>query len=990
MHPIITGYKMMKNFLLTAVVCINSTLLFAQTKFQTITHQSADGKYTYTTVTNDPLQVRTYVLKNGLTVMLSPNNKEPRIQTLIAVKAGSKNDPADNTGLAHYLEHMLFKGTDKFGTKDWAKEKVLLDKIDALYEQYNKTKDEKKRTAIYKQIDSVSNLASKYAIANEYDKMLQNLGAKGTNAFTSLEQTVYVNDIPQNSVEKWLLVEAERFRNPILRLFHTELEAVYEEKNISLDNDSRKVFETMLASLFKNHTYGTQTTIGTVEHLKNPSLIKIREYYNTYYVPNNMAIIMAGDFNADELIRQIDAAFSYMQPKPIPTFSFLPERPKIEPEVKNVYGPDAENLMIGFRLPGALNLKEVRLLNMIDMLLSNSKAGLIDLNLTKKQAVLSAGSMVWVNKDYSMLFLTGRNKQNQSLEQVKDLLLQQLEKIKAGEFDEATLKAIIANLKVSKIKEQESNDGRAYAMLDAFTTEKKWEDAAADIEEMGKLTKADLVAFAKTYFTNDYTVVYKRNGEDKNIQKIIKPEITPVDVNREDVSAFASKINNMSAPKITPKYVDFSKDLTITKIGNIPVYYVKNNDNDLFTLYYVLDMGKFNDLKLPFAVNLLQYLGTDKYSAEQISREFFKLACDYGVNVGNEQVYVYLNGLKENFNEALTLFEHLLANAKPDQNALNTLVERTLKSRADNKKNKALIFRAALQNYATYGPKNPFTHELSETELKALKAEDLVNNYIKKITSYQHKIWYYGPESINTLTTSLTKLHKVPAKLMPYPKAVSFKRNNTDKNQVLFVNYDMVQAEIMWLNKSIPGYDINMTPTISLFNEYFGGGMSSIVFQTIRESKALAYSTYSRFNPPAKKDEPYYLIAYVGTQSDKLHDAIAAMNELLNELPKAENMFEDSKISLANNIETNRTQGINIIFSYESAQKLGLTVDRNEIIYNALPKLTFKDIEDFHNKYFKNQTYTYCIMGSDKRINKQELVKYGPVTEVSLEQLFGY
>ncbi|MFN4082950.1 MAG: M16 family metallopeptidase [Bacteroidia bacterium] len=979
---------MRKISLFFIVFAVNTAFAVAQ-QFTTITHTSPDGKYTYTTVSNDPLQVRTYKLKNGLTVMLSVNKKDPRIQTMIAVNAGSKNDPSDNTGLAHYLEHMLFKGTDKFGSKDWQNEKKYLEIIDGLYEQYNSTKDEVARKKIYREIDSMSAIASKYAIANEYDKMLQGIGAQGTNAFTSLEQTVYINDIPQNGVEKWLMVEAERFRNPILRLFHTELEAVYEEKNISLDNDGRKIYEAVLAGLFKNHTYGTQTTIGTVEHLKNPSLIKIRNYYNTYYVPNNMAIIMSGDLDPDQTIKLIDEHFGYMQPKHVPQFTFMPEKPRISPEIINVYGPDAENLLIGFRFPGA-GTKEARLLTVVDMLLSNSKAGLIDLNLTKKQAVLSAGSMTWINKDYSMMFLTGRNKKNQSLEQVKDLLIGQLDKIKKGDFSESTLKAIIANLKVEKIKEQESNQGRAYAMLESFNHGRNWVDAAADLDEMAKFTKNDVMAFAKQYFTNDYVIVYKRTGEDKNIQKIEKPEITPVDVNREDVSPFVQKINSMKVPPIQPRFINFEKEITLTTLGNVPVYYIKNTNNALFSLYYVLDMGKFNDLKLPIAVNLLQFLGTDKYTPEQISMEFFNLACDYGVNVGNEQVYVYLSGLTENFDKALQLFEHLLLNAKPDQNALNSLVERTLKSRADSKKNKGVIFWQALQNYAAFGSKNPFTHNLTEAELKALKADDLVNNYIKKLTSYKHKIWYYGPEELPKVNEVVKKWHKTPSNLLDYPKAIDFIRVNTDKNKVIFVKYDMVQAEVMWLYKSLAEYNPEISTVVTMFNEYFGGGMSSIVFQTIRESKALAYSTNSTFISPSKKNEPYYMRAYVGTQADKLFEAVPAMNELLNNLPKADNMFEDAKSSLANSIETQRLNGMEIIFEYERLKKLGLNQSVNERIYNELPSLKFNQIEAFHAKYIKGKPFTYCIMGSDKRIDINNLKKFGEVTEVSLEELFGY
>lgn len=234
-------------------------------------------------------------------------------------------------------------------------------------------------------------LAAKFAIANEYDKMMQVLGASGTNAFTSFEQTVYVNDLPSNQMSSWLTVEAERFRNPVLRLFHTELEAVYEEKNISLDNDSRKANEAMLASLFKNHNYGLQTTIGTVEHLKNPSIQKIREYYKANYVPNNMAIILAGDINPDKLILEISQKFGYMQPATVKPYTFNPEMPKANPDKIEITGPNAEFLQFAYRIPGGAGTQEALLLELTDLILSNSKAGLIDLNINQAQKTLSSG-----------------------------------------------------------------------------------------------------------------------------------------------------------------------------------------------------------------------------------------------------------------------------------------------------------------------------------------------------------------------------------------------------------------------------------------------------------------------------------------------------------------------------------------------------------------------------------------------------------------------
>jgi len=300
---------------------------------------------------------------------------------------------------------MLFKGTDKYGSLDWAKEKVELDKIDALYEKYNQSKDSIERKKIYQEIDKVSGEASKYAIANEYDKLMTAMGAQGTNAFTSFEQTVYTDDVPSSSLDKYLAVQAERFRNPVLRIFHTELEAVYEEKNRTLDNDGRKVFENLFASLFKNHNYGLQTTIGTVEHLKNPSLVEIRKYFHKYYVPNNMGVILSGDFNPDEVIAKIDKAFAYMQAKPIEKYTFKPEAPITAPIIQEITGPDSENITIGYRLPGNKD-KDALLADLVGQVLTNGKAGLLDLNLVKKQRLLRASAFTYTLIDHGILYLS--------------------------------------------------------------------------------------------------------------------------------------------------------------------------------------------------------------------------------------------------------------------------------------------------------------------------------------------------------------------------------------------------------------------------------------------------------------------------------------------------------------------------------------------------------------------------------------------------------
>ena len=203
------------------------------------------SQYKYETVKGDPLKAKIYTLDNGMKVYMTVNKEQPRIQANIAVKVGGKNDPSETTGLAHYFEHLMFKGTPNFGTADYEAEKVLLDQIEALFEVYRVTEDETERAAIYHQIDSISYLASDYFIPNEYDKLMSFIGSEGTNAYTSTDMTVYVEQIPSNQIENWARIQADRFANPVIRGFHTELETVYEEKNMSLTKDFRKALEAM-------------------------------------------------------------------------------------------------------------------------------------------------------------------------------------------------------------------------------------------------------------------------------------------------------------------------------------------------------------------------------------------------------------------------------------------------------------------------------------------------------------------------------------------------------------------------------------------------------------------------------------------------------------------------------------------------------------------------------------------------------------------------
>lgn len=957
--------------------------LFSQTK-QTVT----DGKYIYETVENDPLKARIYTLENGLKVYLTVNKNTPRIQTYIAVATGSKNDPHDAQGLSHYLEHMLFKGTDKYGTSDYEKEKPLIDTIISLYEQRRQTEDPELRKTIYHKIDSVSYIASDYAIANEYDKMIASVGAQGTNAYTSVEQTVYVNDIPSNQIKTWLELESERFRNPVMRLFHTELEAVYEEKNTDIDNDNNRVWEVFYANLFKNHTYGTQTTIGSVEQLQNPSIKKITEYYNERYVPGNMAICMSGDLDPEKTIALIDEYFGMFTKKKVPEFVPPSEDPILSPVVKEVTGPSQEFVRFGYRLPGA-GSREADMLVILDQILSNGAAGLIDLNLNQDQKVIEAYSSTDINKDYSVFFLGGKPREGQTLENVRDLLLQQIELVKQGKFPDWLISSIIANMKLNQIRAYENNDQRADAFVSSFTLGVPWEKYIFNVDRLSGITKEDIVKFVNENMNNNYVIVYKKTGEDLNKVKVEKPEISPVKVNREDQSEFVKTILNEPSEDIQPVFLDFKNEIKELKLkNNVPVFYLKNNENEIYNLFYLIDLGTNQDRKLSLAIDYLHYLGTSEFSPAQFKEEFYKLASSYNVSVSEDQVTVSLTGLSENFDKAANLLEKLFSNPKENRESLDNLISDILTKRENAKLSKNVILGSGLVNYGKYGKDNPFTYRLSEEELKKVKPSELIS-IIKNIMSYSQRVLYYGPEPQDLLVQTLNIGHKTPSEFKTASVKNKFKERDIKENEVYVVNYDMQQAEIIMLSKSTE-FDKNKIPVIDMYNQYFDGGMQSIVFQEMRESKALAYSTYSYYQTPAKKNKPNYLVSYIGTQADKLPEAMAGMTDILNNMPESEIVFENSKNSLLKQIQSDRITKSDILYAFESAKKLGLDYDLRKNVYEEIPRLTFNDVKEFQKKYVSNKKYVILVLGDVKKLDMKTLEKYGKVKVLTLKDVFGY
>ena len=936
----------------------------------------------------DYFPVQEYTLKNGLKVFISINKNAPRIQTAITVKAGSKYDPPQTTGLAHYLEHMLFKGTHKFGTTNFEKEKPYLDAISDLFEKRMHEPDEAKKKAIYHLIDSLSYEASKISIANEYDKMVASLGAKGTNAFTDRDLTCYINDIPSNGLEKWLAIEGDRFQNLTLRIFHTELEAVYEEFNINTAYDAEWSGQAVDSMLMPNHPYGSQTTIGLSEHLKNPSMVNIQNYFNTYYVPNNCAIVMSGDLDPDKTIALIEKYFGSWQQKPVPAFVKAPPIEIAKPLYTETRGHEPEHVYIGYRFGGA-DTKDYLYVKLVDAILANGKgSGLLDLNLKLKQKVIEAQSQFQDNKDYTVHKLYGQPKEGQSLEEVKDLMISQIDSVKQGKFPDWLLPAVIDNMRLDMMKQAETNQGRVFDVVFAFVKDISLDRRKSEIADLAKITKADVVKFANDHYGNNYAVCYKRMGEPK-LYKVEKPKIKAVELNKDSMSAFRKQMDSMPFSKAEPKFCDFANDIKHSKLSKgVQVDYIHNELNKTFSMNYIFDMGTDNNKLLGLAFDYMPYLGTDKYDAAQLKQEFYKLGLSFDVFSSRDQVYVTLKGLEDHYEEGVKLFEYLLGNVKADQKVYDVMVQDITKKRADAKLDKGAILWSGLLNYGQYGPKNPYNDVLSNEDLKKVKAEDLVT-IIKSLHEYKHKIFYYGANDLDKVTASLDKLHVVADAPKDYPVANKYAELPVTETKVFYCNYPMKQAEIIMFSWD-EMYNKELVPNLSMFNEYYGGNMSSVLFQEIREKQALAYSVFGRFGAPTHKDEHYTLLAYVGTQADKMNTAVGEVSNLLNELPESQKNFDLSKQSLLKGIESEWITRDAIYWAYLRAQKRGLDYDIRKDIYSKAQAMTMKDVHQFFDQHVKGKKYMYLVLGSKSDLDLKALAKLGPVKELSLQELFGY
>lgn len=645
--------------------------------------------------------------------------------------------------------------------------------------------------------------------------------------------------------------------------------------------------------------------------------------------------------------------------------------------------------MLAWKFKGA-NDKESDILDVIEDMLSNGKAGLMEVDLEQQMKLASAGAFVYGLHDYSAFILAGNPNKGQKLEEVRSLMLQEMAKLRRGEFDNDLLPSVIANKKLNFYRGLDSNDNRASIMADAFINDEKWEDVAGKLERQSKLTKQDIVDFANKYLRDDnFVCVYKRMGEDTTLKKIEKPAITPIPANREYESAFVKEIKNAQVPEIQPQFLDFKKDLTVGKTSRkLPLVYKQNTQDDLFNLVFRYEFGDEDDIRYSYAAQYLDYIGTDKKSVSAIKQAFYKLACNFSIAQSSKTLQISLNGLNENLPAALQLTEEILHHAKADKTSWNQFIDLIEKQQQDAKTNQMSNF-SYLWDYSTYGAYNPTRNAIKTADLRKMDPQELVN-LLGGLNNIEHTVAYYGPYSEKQLNALLAKEHKTAKKLAAVPEGKEYKMEEIKQNEIYIAPYDAKNIYLRSYQNTGKKSDVKDGALISLFNEYYGGGMNTIVFQELRETRGLAYNAGAAYYTPVRKDEKDYFMRHIITQNDKMMDCIHVFDEITDNLPQNEASFNLAKQNLMKSIQSRRVTKAGVINAYFNAKLRGIDYDVTKLYYEQIPSLTLQDITNFEKQNIVGKPYRMVILGDEKNLDMKSLEKIAPIKRLSQEEIFGY
>ncbi|KIG19327.1 ZINC protease [Enhygromyxa salina] len=933
-----------------------------------------------TPIAGDEMGVTVHRLSNGMTVYISTDRQKPRFSAWIAVRTGSRNDPANSTGLAHYLEHMLFKGTDDYGTLDLEAEQVHLEAIAQLYAELRGA-DEARRAQIFSEIDQHTQAAAAYAIPNELDRMYAALGIEGVNAFTSNEVTAYIGDVPSNRLEAWAKIEGERFSDPVFRLFYPELEAVYEEKNLSIDRPESRIWDTMLLALFPEHPYGTQPTIGVVEHLKNPAYGDMVQYFQDWYAPNNMAVILAGDIDAATALPVLEASLGQIPARTIGTKApakLPPLQGRVEHEV---IAEGEQSVTMAWRTVNVTHADEPAIV-VADWLMDNSSSGLLNVELELTQKVQDAGSWASHLNDAGYFGVRATLRQDQTHAEVEQLLYGVVAKLAAGEFTQDEIDAIKLHEDLRDKRTLESNHGRVSRMMESYIERRPWAEMIARDQRLRAVTREDVIRVANQYLTSSYVVVNRKSGT-QDLPNIQKPSITPIDIDATRESPFAADIKAMPASQLEPEWLVEGEHYEHLVLPAGPMIAARNTRNDLFSLKYRFDRGHRKAQMLCVALELLERSGSGTTSAEALQKQLFALGTSVSFACGAEYSNIDIEGFDKNLEQSVQLVEAWIRDPKFDDDTLAGL-RRNLISEREDELDDSDNLAQMLSAYASYGDRSAYLRQPSNAAINKVTAKQL-RKQLTSFPDYTHSTLYYGPRTPAEAAkvVGLGRKHK-PAG----PREQRRFRDGAQGTTIYFLHKDVAKSAVsLAIPQGLLPHD--QIPVSEYFANYIGGGMSSLIFQEIREARGLAYYAYAYVARGVTPEDECALVGGMGTQADKTVDALTLYLQLLRERPIDANRLGQTRESLDAEYRASRIDPRWIVLWVDSWDREGEKQDPRPWEWEQIQTLGVEQVQTYASGYADRPTII-SIVGDRSRVDLQALAKLGTVIEVEPKQLTSY
>ena len=934
------------------------------------------------------LEVKELKLSNGMTVWLNEDHSQPKVFGAVVVKAGAKDCP--NTGIAHYFEHIMFKGTDRMGTTDYEKEKPWLDSISAQYDLLSKTKDEVGRTRIQKHINELSLKAADYVIPNEFNRLISKYGGSGLNAGTGHDLTYYHNSFLPQFIEQWCWLNSERLIKPVFRGFQGELENVYEEKNRSADalGDAQ---DKLFSAVFKTQPYA-YPIIGSTENLKNPRLSDMAAFYKKYYVASNMGLILCGDIKADSaLTALLERTFGRVQTGPAPV--------RMKSAMPTIMAGERQEIKLPIPLVGieALIYKaptdfeaDADALELANKLLSNGKAGKLDSLVNEHKLMMAMAQSVSLNDAAGSAIVIIPNLFGK-MKKAETRVMNQIRQVMDGNFSDWQMEALKQEMVMEAERDLETIGSRSELLVETFSNGRSWHDVLDKIEGIRRLTKADVVAAARKYYGANYITLSKKYGTSKK-ETLKQPGYKPISPKNLDAkSAFAKQLEQIPVKASTTRTVDFNRDVMAQQINShITLYYKENPINDIFTFTLRYKDGDLHTPALKLMADYLSQLGTDSLKKQQLEQAWQRIGITMEIVPGDVAFSINLTGPDSQLKSALHLLAHFLRSAKGDDKAFKNVMDNDKVERKTFGKQKDNVLRPVVHR-VVYGDKSSYLTQLSQKEVKALKNDELIRLF-HDLQQYDCELFYCGRQPVEYVAKSLQQTLPLAQctksqadtfrPMLQYNEPTVYFFNVPKSRQNFVVSYDAVDALPTMRERAI----------FKLWGEYFGGSMSSVLFQNVREFRSLAYSTGGNSFTTSLMQHPSERQGYftaTGTQADKTLEAIITIDSLLRQMPMKEENLDAARQSVLNDIQ-NSYPTFRTVGKYIANQlRDGYTSDPNTDIARILPDVTTQDIVRFHQQHIApNQHRVWIVIGDKKLTDMKALSRFGKVMELKKEDVY--